>query len=84
MFEHERFALTTYGLNNQLDTLEWTLETIPAEHVEAFKSWVSNRYRYALERLHEPDDPSDQAWWNERVNEWYDILRTLSREAKHE
>lgn len=78
---HEKMALLAYGIDRNLDTTTWTIKTIPAEHLAGFRAYVTSRYTCAIERMHKPDDPADQAWWHERCNEWYDILHTLKEQG---
>ena len=74
---HEQLALTAFGLDHNIDTTGWDIKAIPTEHLAAFRAYVAERRSAAIDRLNEPDDPADQAWWHERCNEWYDILITL-------
>lgn len=79
MHPHEESAVLYYGLNNNIDTIDWDMYALPAEHIASFKAYVRRCYNNAIERRNEPDDPGDQAYWQERVNEWRDILDTLTR-----
>ena len=83
MDTHEALAVTYYGLDHNIDTSQWNIHAIPAEHLDDFRAYVIERRSLAIERRNEPDDPADLAWWNERIMEWNDILYTL-REAKHD
>lgn len=76
---HESYAILLFGIANSINTTSWDIHAIPAAHLATFRDYVVGRRAVAIDRLNEPDDPADQAWWHERVNEWDDILRTLSR-----
>lgn len=78
---YELEAIRNFGIDVNIKTTSWDIHAIPAEHLTVFRSFVIGRRAVAIDRLNEPDDPADQAWWNERVIEWDDILRTLKEQA---